>query len=319
MIKKKIIEIIKKNKIFLISTHVNPDPDAICSELALAEYLRSLGKQVFIVNEMETAKRLNFFPGAKLIRPLKLIKKLTYDVAFILDCGDLERIGKVTKLIDPSKPLVNMDHHITNDSFGAVNLVNIHLSSTAEVLFDFLKFAGCKMTKGLATNLYCGIMTDTGSFRYENTSSKTHQAVAELLKFKINVNDLYNKIYETIPLDDLKGFTQILSRFETYSRGRIVCVELKKKWIGKLSDDFDLRDAIFKFLRSISGVEVIFIMTQIRRGLTRVNFRSLNYVDVAKIAHSFEGGGHQRASGCTLNKNPKETKTILIREINKVL
>lgn len=319
MTKKKIDEIIKKNKIFLISTHVNPDPDAICSELALAEYLRSLGKQVSIVNEGETVKRLNFFPGAKQIKPLKLIRKMAYDAAFILDCGDLERIGKVRKLIEPSKPLVNIDHHITNDRFGTVNLVNIHLSSTAEVLFDLLKYVGCKMNKNLATNLYCGIMTDTGSFRYENTSSKTHLAVAELLKYNINANDLYNKIYETIPLDDLKGFTQILSRFETYSRGKIVCVELKKKWIGKLSDDFDLRDAIFKFLRSISGVEVIFIMTEIKQGLTRVNFRSLNYVDVAKIAHSFDGGGHQRASGCTLNKNPKETKTILIRKINQVL
>lgn len=319
MIKKKISEIVRKNKSFLISTHVNPDPDAICSELALAEYLRALGKRVHIVNEADLVKRFDFFPGTKSIQSLKKVKELSYDAAFVLDCGDLDRIGKVTKLMDSRKPIVNIDHHITNDRFGTINLVDTTVSSTAELLFDFLKHVRFKFTKSLAVNLYCGIMTDTGSFRYENTTPKTHLAVAELLKFKINVNDLYNKIYETIPLGDLKAFTQILNRFETYSRGKIVCIELKKKWVERFSDDFDLRDAIFKFLRAIAGVEVIIILTEVKRDLTRVNFRSLNYVDVAKIAHSFDGGGHQRASGCVVNKNLSESKSILLRKVNKTL
>ncbi|MGE0269170.1 MAG: bifunctional oligoribonuclease/PAP phosphatase NrnA [Candidatus Omnitrophota bacterium] len=319
MIKKEISDVIKKNRIFLISTHVNPDPDALCSELALSEYLRSLGKKVHIVNEGVLAKRFEFFPGSKSIKSLKTVKTVPYDVAFILDCGDLGRIGKVKGVLNPERIMVNIDHHVTNDRFGTINLIDIEASSTAEVIFDFLKYVRCNLNKSLATNLYCGMMTDTGSFRYENTSSNTHSAVAELLKYNINVNELYHKIYETIPQHDLKVFTQILDSFETYSQGRIICVELKRKWIEKISEDFDLRDAIFKFLRSILGVEVIFILTEIKRKEIRVNFRSTSFVDVATIAHRFDGGGHKRASGCVVKKKMSEAKAIILKELSKAL
>lgn len=319
MIREKISDVIKKNKTFLITTHVNPDPDALCSELALAEYLRSLGKKVHIINEGVLVKRFEFFPGSRFIKSIGKSKTISYDAAFILDCGDLGRIGKVAEFLNPEKVTVNIDHHITNDRFGAINLVDHDASSTAEVLFNFLIYAKCKLSKSLATNLYCGIMTDTGSFRYENTSSQTHLAVAELLKHKINVNGLYNKIYETIPQHDLKVFTQILNSFETYNGGKVICVELRKKWIERISEDFDLRDAVFKFLRSILGVEVIFILTEIRKKETRVNFRSTSLVDVARIAHMFDGGGHKRASGCVINHKISEAKTIILRELDKAI
>ncbi|MBP9854091.1 MAG: bifunctional oligoribonuclease/PAP phosphatase NrnA [Candidatus Omnitrophica bacterium] len=316
---KKINEIIKKNSTFLISTHVNPDPDALCSELALAEYLRSLGKKVYVINESPVPKRFEFFPGARSIKDLSMIKMITYDVAFILDCGDLDRVGKVGALIDPNKMIVNVDHHITNTQFGSINLVKTDSSSTAELLFNFLKFAKSKFTKTLATNLYCGIMTDTGSFRYENTSTHTHSVVAELLKYKINISELYHRIYETIPQKDLKIFTQILNRFETHKDGVIICVELKKKLLEKIKGDFDLRDAVFKFLRSISHVEVIFILTEVKKNMTRINFRSSTYVDVAKIASIFDGGGHKRASGCVIHHKMSEAKSIVLKELNKAL
>ena len=319
MSKKKISKIIQESGTFLLSTHVNPDPDALCSELALAEYLRSLGKKVRIINETELLDRFRFFPGAGRIQHAAELKSVKYDAAIILDCGDLGRIGEERRLLKDEKPLINIDHHITNDNFGSVNLVDVEASSTAEMLFELLVYWKAALTKSIATNLYCGIMTDTGSFRYENTSPRTHLAVAKLMEFHIDISALYARIYERIPLKDVTVFTRIINRFETYRQGQLVCVELRKNVMSGLSEDFDLRDALFKFLRSIAGVEVIVILTEFTRSVTRVNFRSSSRVNVAKIAGAFGGGGHKRASGCVVEKGMKETKTMILKEIESQL
>ncbi len=319
MSSQKIISLIKKNKVFLISTHVNPDPDALCSELALAEYLKVLGKKVFIVNEDTVPQRLSFLPGTKKIQKYKKNKIVPYDIAIIVDCGDLDRIGKVKDCLKGNKPIVNIDHHITNDMFGHVNLLKPKASSTGEVLYEFFKEAKFKLNRNVALCLYAGIMTDTGSFRYENTTAHTHAIVADLMRFDFSANDLYQKLYDIIPLDDLKAFTQVITHFEALFGGRVVLVELNKKVLAKFSEAFDLRDAIFKFLRSIQGVEVIAIFTEVARNKTRINLRSTNKVDVAKLANIFGGGGHKRASGCMIGGNIYKARQDFLKQLKKDL
>ncbi len=316
---KTIIQTIKKNKKFLISTHVNPDPDALCSELAIAIYLKSLGKQVSIVNHEALSKRFDFLPGSGTIKAYKAGRKINYDVAIVVDCGDLNRIGKVQELLVKGKVLINIDHHVTNTKFGTLNLVQPKASSTAEVLYELLSKARCKMTKSLATHLYLGIMTDTGSFRYESTTARTHAITAELMKCGISPTRLYRKLYEIISVKDLTAFTQLISKFDMVSSGKVVCVELPKKSLDKFSGEFDLRDTIFKFLRAMMGVEVFVIFTQSDRHTTRVNFRSSQKFDVAKLASQFNGGGHKRASGGLVKKNIKETRKDVLRAIRKAL
>ena len=316
---KSIIQTIKKNKRFLISTHVNPDPDALCSELALAIFLRSLGKTVSIVNHQAVPSRFHFLPGVLSIKNYWKNRKVNYDVAIIVDCGDLNRIGKVQDLIQKDKGLINIDHHITNDMFGKINLVQPNASSTCEVLYELLSKAGCVFTKNLAIHLYMGIMTDTGSFRYENTTARTHAIVGELMKFKFSVPTLHRKLYETITFNDLKEFTQVISHFDVYFNKKVACVELRKKVLSKFSGEFDLRDTIFKFLRSIKDVEVFVIFTEAGRNLTRVNLRSSSTFDVAKLANSFGGGGHRRASGCAVDKNIVQSRKVILKSIRKAL
>ncbi|OGW97623.1 MAG: hypothetical protein A2Z81_10060 [Omnitrophica WOR_2 bacterium GWA2_45_18] len=319
MSQEKILQTIQKHKKFLISTHVNPDPDAICSELAMAIYLRSLHKQVFIVNEERVPSRLAFLSGADKIKGRQDVPALEYDVALVVDCGDIKRIGDVQNLLKADKPLINIDHHITNTDFGSCNLVRTEASSTAEVIYDLLIRAKCRLNKSLAEHLYAGIMTDTGSFRFENTTCRTHQIAGELMKYKFSPTDLYRRFYETIPLNDLKAFTKLISRFEMDFEGRVVCVELRKKDLSKFSEEFDLRDTIFKFLRSCKGVEVYVILTEIKPGLTRVNLRSSRSVNVAQLAHHFNGGGHRKASGCTIEKDMKAARRDFLNELKKVL
>ena len=317
MSREKILKIIRKNNSFLISTHVNPDPDALASELAMALFLQTLGKKVFIINEDTVPERFNFFPRINFIRKYDTRFRHKFDVAIIVDCGDLNRIGRVRTLIDPEQIIFNIDHHVTNDYFGDINIVKPHASSTAEVLFDILRNLDCNITKNIAVLLYMGIMTDTGSFRYESTSAHTHKVVSELLKYKIPVAELYRKLYESVPLEDIKRFTQVVADFQIFFNGKVAVVELPKKIFLKFSQDFDLRDKIFKYLRSIKGLDVIVILTEYRSRITRVNLRSQGKVDVAKIASQFNGGGHSRASGCMIEENMTKAKQKILSVFKK--
>ena len=316
---KKLMKIIRKNKTFLVATHINPDPDALCSELALAGFLNSLGKKVSIINEEKVPQRFVFLPGSRQIRVWESVKNgPRFDAAVILDCGDLGRIGKVRNLLSSETTLVNIDHHLTNDYFGDFNLVDSNASSTTEVIYELLKKNHYKLNQKEAMLLYVGIMTDTGSFRYENTTARTHQIVSDLMRFKLSPFDLYRRIYESIPLNDLAIFTKVMNDFDVLFKGKVIAVDLPKRVISKFSDEFDLRDTIFKYVRSVKGVEAIVIFTEVSPRKTRVNLRSSGKINVGKLAYLFKGGGHRAASGCVLDKNMKQARRIIFTEMKKI-
>lgn len=320
MSQKAIHQAIKKHKTFLISTHVNPDPDALASELAMALYLKALGKKVHVVNTDPVPSRFQFLPTIEMVKEYKDGQTLDYDVAIVLDCGDLHRIEKVKNLILKGKVLVNFDHHLTNDHFGTLNLIRPQASSTAEVLFDFLKYAKARLNREMAQLLYLGVMTDTGSFRYDSTTVHTHKVAGELMKFDFSVSELYRRIYERVTFEDLRLFTKVINRFETLYKGRVVCIELKKNILKKFSEEFDVRDKVFTFLRAIRGVEVIIIYSDHTPKQTRVNFRSQgNRVNVAQLAYVFGGGGHRKASGCMVSGNISEARKKVLTELDKIL
>lgn len=315
----KVLQTIKRHKTFLVTTHVNPDPDALCSQLAVAMYLRSIGKKVHAINQDPLAKRFDFLPGAKSIKAYKEGMRVSFDAVIVVDCGELDRIGKVQKLLGHGEVIISIDHHTTNDRFGDLNLVDERASSTAEVLYEFFTKARCALTKALAVHLYLGMMTDTGSFRFENTTPRVHEIASRLLKFKFSVSDLYRRIYECVPHDDFKEFAKLITRFDVFFNGRVICLELPKKVVAKFSEDFDLRDAIFKSLRSIKGVELFAIFSEADPKKTRVNFRSVRKVDVARLAGHFKGGGHKRASGCMVDAGLKQARQRVLDEVRKII
>jgi len=297
---------------------MNPDIDGLASELAVALYLKSLKKKVSLVNADKVLAMYRFLPGIHLIKEFRG-QSLDYDVAVILDCADFDRIGAVKKIIKKDKMLVNIDHHVTNNFFGDVNTVNTQASSTTEVIFDLLKDAKYRLSRPIALLLYLGIMTDTGSFRYDNTTSRTHWIVSQLMKFKFSVNQLYNRIYEIVPFHELKIFTRLINNFQMTHRGRVASIELPKTLLSRFSGEFDLREKIFTFLRAIKGVEVIIILTEGEKNSTRINFRSQGKVDVAKLASFYNGGGHKKASGCWVKGNLKKAKEEIFSRLNRVL
>lgn len=317
---KKILNLIDQHHDFMISAHVNPDPDALCSEVALALFLVDMGKRVLIVNEEEVPERYRFLPKMSLIRPLEeMNKNLKAQVLFVLDCGDMDRIGRVKEYLPEGIIVVNIDHHVTNERFGDINWVVEDASSTCEVIYELLKSAKVALTKTQAVHLYTGIMTDTGSFCYDNTSRRAHMISGELLDFGFSANEIYRQIYETTPLSDMKLFSQVVSEFDLFGDDQIVFINLSKKIMAQFSGQFEVRDRIFKFFRSIQEIEMIVIFTEEGPQQTRVNFRSKTKVNVAKLASFFGGGGHKRASGAMVNMPMDQARAVVLRESKKVL
>ncbi|MBF0490890.1 MAG: bifunctional oligoribonuclease/PAP phosphatase NrnA [Candidatus Omnitrophica bacterium] len=309
---------IKKHKRILVTTHHNPDADAACSALAMTLVLKKMGKITTLVDEDALPSWLDFLPGAKTFYKNADIKPPVFDLVIALDCGDRLRIGGVSKLINGQK-LINIDHHISNDLFGDVNLVLLKSSSTCEILFDLFRSAKVKLTKDLAVLLYAGIMTDTGSFRYDNTTAKTHEIIVELMRFGLNPADLYQRLYVGIPSSDIKKFIDVIHSADLVLKNQVYCVMLPKKVVDSFSKGFDLKEKIFGFLRSVEGIEVVVILHEIASHLTRINLRSQNDFDVSQLASLFQGGGHRKAAGAKTDVGLEESKKKILAAIRRSL
>lgn len=293
-------KLIQRYDYFLVSTHCNPDADAISSSLALAALLRALGKKVVLVNDDAVPSWLMYLPGAKQFKQTKDLKRCKVNAVIVVDCGDLDRIGGVVKYLQPSWPILNIDHHVTNKGFGHVNVVDVKASSTAEMIDGLLKAFKQPINQQLAALLYAGIMTDTGSFRYENTSARTHAIVSQLMLHGINASSTYERLYPRIPNQDMRQFTQLLSQAELLLNNQVYCLKLNDKILASFSKDFDLKERLFAFLRMVAGIEVVMLVTALKGNEVRLNFRSQGQVDVAQLSARFGGGGHRKAAGATV-------------------
>ncbi|MCX5668833.1 MAG: bifunctional oligoribonuclease/PAP phosphatase NrnA [Candidatus Omnitrophica bacterium] len=294
---------IKKYNNFLITAHTSPEGDALGSQLGFYNLIKKLGKQATIISDDQLPVGYDFLPGIKHIHCLgKVSKYIKFDCLVVLDCADLKRTGRVYELNLNHKPVLNIDHHISNKIFGDVNWVDAHASSCSEMIYELSKRLRLAMDKDTALVLYTGIMTDTGSFRYSNTSSSTFKTVAELLKFGVNVARTYSYAYENIPQQEVKLLLKFLSNIKFFGQGRIATFRIDSELPRVKMLSIDLADHILSFGRAIKGVEVV-VLFKNNSGLkseVRVNLRSQGKVNVNKIAAFFGGGGHKTAAGCTI-------------------
>jgi len=282
-------------------------------------FLKSLGKKVYVLNEDECPQWLKFLPLTAQFKKASDVKKVDYEAAIVLDCGDMERVGCVRKFLQDGKPLINIDHHVTNAGFGSINVVQSKASSTCEMLFDLLVEAKHPLDKNIAQLLYAGIMTDTGSFRYENTSAHSHDVAAKLMAFNFTASYMYDHLYIGIPVGDMKLFTDVIHKAQLVDDNKVYCVSLPKKVTERFSKRFDLKEKLFTFLRSMEGVEVVVILTEVSSKEVRVNLRSQKDFDVARLALQFNGGGHKKASGCKIYEPLKQAQKTILSAIAKAL
>lgn len=320
---RKIIAQIKEHANFLITSHVNLEGDALGSELAFLRLIKALGKDAVIVNEDNLPYGYDFLPGLNCIKKYKdNLKGIKFDCFVALDCSDLKRTGEVYRLNIESVPILNIDHHISNVKFGAFNWVDPYASCCCEMIYGLYKNLGVKIDKDAALFLYVGILSDTGSFRYSNTTGTTHRIAAELLKYGLDVVEIYKNVYGNLPFKDMKLVAYVLNNIKRRHRGQIAWFEASADLLKKYKTLYvDLTDYVMNFARAIKDMEVAVLFKENLgvKNEVRVNFRSQGRIDVNKIANFFGGGGHKNASGCTIHGKIGEVRKRVLKKIDEAL
>ncbi|MFH1782707.1 MAG: bifunctional oligoribonuclease/PAP phosphatase NrnA [Candidatus Omnitrophota bacterium] len=291
---------IKRFSSFLITAHINPEGDSIGSQIALKVLLSKMGKEALIVNESHVPNTLQFISGSEEI--LKEIPDgFDFDAVLVLDCPDFSRIGTVAKYISKDKVIINIDHHVSNEGFGKYNWVDAGSSSVGEMIFRLFEACKVKIDHDAALAMYVAIMTDTGSFKYSNTSSKTHKAISKLIEKGIKPYEIYTNIYESSTVEDTDLLAEALKTLKVSENKKIAWLWVTKKMLKKTKASLEGTEGIINFARSLKGVEVaIFFRETGTKDRVKVSFRSKGKVDVNKLASGFQGGGHKTASGATV-------------------
>lgn len=293
-----------------------PDGDNIGSGLAMSIALNKLGKKATFILDDQIPEIYKFLTGAQNIeRPNNLYD---YDLIIALDCGDMERLGESSKYIF-NKTIINIDHHISNTSFGTINLIDKNAAATGEIVYKVICELGVEIDKSIAECIYVAISTDTGHFQYSNTSSATHKIVGNLLQLEINVQKIYRSIYQNNSKQKIVLMGEALKSLEFLFNDKVSVVKLTKKQTDDIRGKDEDSEGIINLARDIDGVEVAVFLKEIDYDLIKVGFRSKDYVDVSKLAQIFGGGGHIRASGCTIRNEMKKVENMIMEEIEKVI
>jgi len=306
----KALELIEKSRYILIITHVNPDPDTISSALALSNlfFENKIKHKVYNISS-DLPQNLDFIE-----RFDKITDQLPkfFDLAISVDCGTYKRLGFT---LDPSIPLINFDHHKSNNDFGDINIVDPMKSSTAEIVYDFFKHNGLYITKNSATALYVGIYDDSLAFSLGRCDELTFDKVNFLVQCGASPSGIANKLLRRDSLAKYRIIPKVLDSLELFKEGDIASIYAQTAWFEQTgAHNRDCEDAL-DMIMSMAIVKVAFFV-RIVSGISRVSIRSKGEVDVSKIAAVFNGGGHFNSAGCTIDtKDIEEAKQLILKEI----
>jgi len=243
-----------------------------------------------------------------------------YQAVIIMDSPDLARIGRVNDYIKKDSVIINIDHHISNVNFGKYNWVELDYSSTGEMVYDLFKAFKVKIGMDEAVALYAAIMTDTGSFRYSNTSSKTHRVTAELIDIGVKPYEMHSRIYETSSIQDTNLLGEALQTMKITDDGKIAWLWVTKEMLKKTNASLEGTEGIINFGRSIGGVEIAVLFRETgTKDRVKVSFRSKGAADVNKLAGYFGGGGHPAASGCSVLGKIEEVEKKVLEKAKEML
>ena len=309
-------DIIKSSKKIMIISHVNPDGDTLGSMCALAHaiYLRhKIKPDMQILSKIPS--NYEFLPGI-INAKRNYDKSLVYDLVITVDVASKERLCDSIIFFDKAKTTVNIDHHKTNDGFGDYSLIVPDASSTGEVLHYFFKKNNWEIDYDIAVCLYVAVMTDTGGFRFENTTADTFRAAADLMAYGISPNILYKKCYETKSKNLVQFQNYCVDKAVFSEDEKIVYTTVFKKDLERFKGGDDFTDGISETLRSIDKTDVAFVVKEVDSKTSKVSMRSKK-TDVAKICGAFNGGGHTFAAGCTIKSDVKTAVKKLLVEIEK--
>ncbi|MCC5909845.1 MAG: bifunctional oligoribonuclease/PAP phosphatase NrnA [Clostridiaceae bacterium] len=313
------LSLVDKNSKVAVIAHVNPDGDSLGSTLGLGLALKKICNQVAIYINDEFPKKYSFLPAYQDIKLYQSEDHAPFDLCFVLDCGDEKRLGYSKRILENSIQVINIDHHISNTNFGHINLIDAKASSTCEMIYSVVKDFKVEFDKDIATCLYTGIVTDTGNFIYDNTTSYTHKIVSELMELEIDINNITYNLYQNRPLNTVKFLGYILNNLHICYDGKLAIIEVKKDLLGEFNLSHSDVDGVINYARDIEGIEVAVLLKEVNMQEVKVGFRSKSHVDVSKVAQNLGGGGHKKASGATIYNGLDEARKKVEEELKRVL
>ncbi len=314
-----VIEVINKHSSFLITSHVSPDGDGIGSQFALHALIEGMGKRALIVNEDPLPELYNFLPG--LWRQANdVVRSQKFDAVFVIECASLDRIGSPIELITEGIVVVNIDHHVSNERFGGVDWVDSGSSSAGEMIYELYRRLDRPIGKEEALFLYIAIVTDTGSFRYANTTPGAHRLAAELLDLGVGPEEVAEKLYENRSISAMRLLGSALSTLRRSEDGRITWLYVTREMMAQAGVKPEEMEGIVNYARSIRGARVaLFFKETAEPGEVKVSLRSKDPIDVDEVARAFGGGGHLQAAGCTVKGKIDEVIPLVIKKVKETL
>ena len=303
---------------FIVTTHENPDGDALGSLVAMTLALRELGKDadMYLFGEVPIPKEYEFMQFAGLVRGPN--PDSSEDVVVALDCANERRLGPENTLLEKAQLVVDIDHHHDNTRFGRVNLIVGHASSTGEILADVFHELGVVLTPEIAEALYIAVVTDTGRFQYANTTAKALRLAADLVEAGADVHRVFQGVYENVAFAKLKLVARALENAEVFEGGRVVVSHLEREDFDAAGAEEPYSEGIIDYLRAVEGAELAALIREppTANGPThRISLRTTEAdLDVSAIARKSGGGGHRQAAGFSSEASVSEITDFIRRE-----
>jgi phosphoesterase RecJ-like protein len=316
------VDLVRRHRRFLLTTHVRPDGDGLGSQLALAEVLEAMGKNVRMVIASTWPPRYDF------LDPRKRIERFTapgdawrdVDAAIVLDTGTWNQLGDFgpfLKSLNAAKAVI--DHHVTQDDLGAMRFVDATAEATGRLVYEAAQAIGAPLSERAASMLFVALGMDTGWFRHANASAKTFALAAELVAAGARPTPLYDQLFERNSLPRLKLIGLVLERMQVVLEGKVAHSEVRRRDYDATGATPQDSEDLVNYTRSVAGVEVGLLFMEQPAGGVKVSFRSAGTVDVARLAEQFGGGGHRAASGATVHDALEQVRTRVLSAVQAAI
>ena len=314
-----IVQHIKDARHILIVSHAEPDGDSVGSLLALGLALTKIGKSITLLNPSPIPAVYRFLPGADRIVQ-QIIKAEKFDLVIVLDCGGIDRIGDAAADVSKIPMLINIDHHVSNTGFGQAQFVDTTACATAEIIYRLINVLNIPCDKDIATSIYTGILTDTGSFRFSNTNRASFVISSAMIDAGVEPHRVAQHVFGTYSLGRMKLLNMALNSIEISENGKLSMMTITRSMLNTTGTNSEDLDGMINYARRIEDVKVAALIHEIKNGggkfinMNRyhVSLRSDSSVDVAKIASKFGGGGHTSAAGFQIESTLVALKTTVI-------
>jgi phosphoesterase RecJ-like protein len=320
-IRQEIIDVLLKSRQVLVTAHKGPDGDSLGSQLGLSGFLTAQNISHFVVNDGAIPGKYMFLPGSDTILDAKTFVPPAepFDTAVVIECSNLDRIGRVKQYIDKDCRIINIDHHQDNILFGNINLKDTKASAAGEMVFDVLKQSGFNMNKDIADNLYTAILTDTGRFHYNSTTPHCLRIAAELLEYGADTVKITEKVYFSMTPAMVRLTGMVLSGMKYLFDGRLCLMTLDKKMFREANSRKGDTEGLVNYSLYADGVELGVLFTELDADRTKVSLRSQDDINVAEIAARYNGGGHFNASGCIVELPLEKAKEVVVECLKESL